>query len=856
MTTSGTCPTPRQKSVITYSDTVPTKDTKDVDPPTPTTTKCNADQSTTTVVAPRPNGTNTTVSSYVCVPGIQGPVGPQGPQGVAGVGIPAGGTAGQVLAKIDGTDYNVQWVDDQTGGAGSGTLNYAGRWAAGTVYQPDDVVNHENSSFVCVSNHTADNINKPDLTILAQENKGLLDGFFNTVGNFLGDIFGKEDEPAPTASEYWVLLSKGEQEKRGLLGGVFDWIKDIKNWEVSDYLLAAVGAVGIYKAGQEIVDLFDIDPISTPEYNAKFTGAVGYIGPFTPPTLPNVISSAITKAGISNYDVSLLPSREVHLTIRDVGEWRNLFEVLSRAYQFDIVSTFATNRRLKFLPRTNAPIRTITREEIGFIEGTSGAAPYVGKRLQGSDLPKSVSISYFSNGYSQRYLTQTSHMRTYPQGKDVTITLPITLSDQEAKDLADLILMNAHIERSSFSFVTDLNHMDIEAGDVVDVENIGTVRIMKVSTGSEDGTVEFVGVDAGLNITPVEIYSGPTLIGYTASINSASGEPPVLPDVDDSVQPIVLAGGLPLDLPPLNDSDRTPRMHLAVHNFGHSADMNVSIYQSKDGGTTYNKIGVTNKKSTWGKVSTALPAPSNFRFIDTVNTITVQLKSGTLSSCTDLEFYNNKNRCMLGLELINFRDVTDLGSGTYQLSHLLRGRQGTDVYVDDHENNEMFVLVDDSLFEVPMDLVDRNITYKYKFVNDGYDISNVTARDFAPNFRNYYPWAISNLTVIKDHDTEIIAARWLRRWKWDTDIVDGRSSLPDDDIGGYKVLVLDPITDDLINEYVVSGNAWEYTGAQQIADFGSVQDEVNIRIVAISKWVGPGHPAVEPYVTVDFNCGC
>jgi hypothetical protein len=31
-------------------------------------------------------------------------------QGTAGQGVPAGGTAGQVLSKIDGTDFNTQWV--------------------------------------------------------------------------------------------------------------------------------------------------------------------------------------------------------------------------------------------------------------------------------------------------------------------------------------------------------------------------------------------------------------------------------------------------------------------------------------------------------------------------------------------------------------------------------------------------------------------------------------------------------------------------------------------------------------------------------------------------------------------------
>ena len=54
---------------------------------------------------------------------VENSVGPEGPQGdtgdtgPAGQGVPTGGTAGQVLAKIDGTNYNTEWVD-QTGGAG------------------------------------------------------------------------------------------------------------------------------------------------------------------------------------------------------------------------------------------------------------------------------------------------------------------------------------------------------------------------------------------------------------------------------------------------------------------------------------------------------------------------------------------------------------------------------------------------------------------------------------------------------------------------------------------------------------------------------------------------------------------
>ena len=62
------------------------------------------------------------------IPGPAGPMGPQGltgPQGPAGTpgangqGVPVGGTTGQVLAKVDATDYNTQWVTPSAGGSGA-----------------------------------------------------------------------------------------------------------------------------------------------------------------------------------------------------------------------------------------------------------------------------------------------------------------------------------------------------------------------------------------------------------------------------------------------------------------------------------------------------------------------------------------------------------------------------------------------------------------------------------------------------------------------------------------------------------------------------------------------------------------
>ena len=42
--------------------------------------------------------------------GPQGPQGETGPQGPAGQGVPAGGTAGQMIIKIDNANYNAAWT--------------------------------------------------------------------------------------------------------------------------------------------------------------------------------------------------------------------------------------------------------------------------------------------------------------------------------------------------------------------------------------------------------------------------------------------------------------------------------------------------------------------------------------------------------------------------------------------------------------------------------------------------------------------------------------------------------------------------------------------------------------------------
>lgn len=63
-----------------------------------------------------------TATTPTWIQAMAGPAGANGAAGAAGPGVPTGGTAAQVLAKIDGADYNTGWVDPPVGGGGGAQI--------------------------------------------------------------------------------------------------------------------------------------------------------------------------------------------------------------------------------------------------------------------------------------------------------------------------------------------------------------------------------------------------------------------------------------------------------------------------------------------------------------------------------------------------------------------------------------------------------------------------------------------------------------------------------------------------------------------------------------------------------------
>lgn len=97
-----------------------------------------------------------------------------------------------------------------------------------------------------------------------------------------------------------------------------------------------------------------------------------------------------------------------------------------------------------------------------------------------------------------------------------------------------------------------------------------------------------------------------------------------------------------------------------------------------------------------------LPAASAL-LVDSLSVLDIQLaaQDQALADASFVQLSEGANRALVGSEIIQFGRAEPLGSGTWRLSQLLRGRGGTEQAIASHAAGERFLLLDDSL--IPLD---------------------------------------------------------------------------------------------------------------------------------------------------------
>jgi hypothetical protein len=400
----------------------------------------------------------------------------------------------------------------------------------------------------------------------------------------------------------------------------------------------------------------------------------------------------------------------------------------------------------------------------------------------------------------------------------------VTLSDSRAKQIAELALINSHLERMNYKFSTTYKFISVEPGDILN-SPMGLIRILKV-TEVDEGVLEFEACDAGSDAA--------------LSASNQNIQAPTTPSAPAVTTSLGYSGAFWLDPTNLNDQDTGVRVYAAPHGFGRAGWPGAAIYMSEDGGLTYEQIGTASQEATLGIVETAVSS-ADYHVWDETTQITVKLNSGTLLSKSELAVLNGDNWAMIGQEIIGFKNATLIADKTYRLTGLLRGRQGTEQYVGNHQANELFCLINSALIKIDLADSDRGTTKKFKVVTIGSSLDKADAEDVHIVSNNTRMWPVYNPVIALSGQDWVIS--WRERVRFDNQIKDFATTNHDPDWAGFGVAILDA-DGKVKSSYVVQGTSVTYTKAQQVADFGTLQAGIKVSIVQMSQKWGGGYPTV------------
>lgn len=539
-------------------------------------------------------------------------------------------------------------------------------------------------------------------------------------------------------------------------------------------------------------------------------------------------------AGLYAYAM-LAAERSVqgYLVARPVAA-KDALKPLCMAYFFDMVETDGV---LRAVPRGGSSVMTIPENDLGLKQDKKKLEATM---VQEQDLPREVQVIFPDPALDYQQNKQ-STMRSSPlvlSRNQEIVQVPIVFDVTSARQISEKLLYLSYLERKSFiANLWKAAYLQLDPADVFQFVYNGVTyqgRMLKTSGGAR-WTMEINAVSE-----ESDNYSS------TAVGGAAEGFQPA------GVQPAVPATTFYLfDIPLLLDSDANPGgtgFYFCMT--GPAGWPGGILYESPDDTSVDFAVeSQSEEKTNIGTASTTLGAPSSPWALDATNTVTVTFNAeaafGNETEATLLA--TGKNALLVGSEVIQFETAVQNVDGSWTFSNLLRGRRGTDWACGSHGASELVVdLSSGGMVHVPISTVAIGQTRYYRGVTAGGAVADVTSKTLdaaGVDLKPYSPVAIGGSADGAGNITML----WLRRTRFGGAYGTGSENLVDG-VGGPLNEAVEKFEIDVYNGASVVRtitaytNTAVYTAAQQVADFGSVQSTVTVKIYQISATVGRGYP--------------
>ncbi len=541
--------------------------------------------------------------------------------------------------------------------------------------------------------------------------------------------------------------------------------------------------------------------------------------------LAAIVKDLSLRSGLqeSDIDVSKISEMLDGYVINSQQTIREAIEVLRKAYFFDTVES---DYILRHVPRGEDVALDIDEADIIPEKAEGHNADELCKitRTQEIELPKRVNVVYLNRLSNYQTSTQYSQREVTISREIETLDFPLVISDQIAKNIADITLFSDWTGRTHYDFDLPIKYAQLDPADIITLNLDGALHRMRV-TSTYIGAPGIVRVSAvAEDVTNYDFYNlagSAEIISLQENVN--------IPETKLEL----------LDLP-LFPSDDSDKVVLRVAACGLASGWGGAVvYRSDDNGANYSRFSSLENSAIIGVTSTILASASSAVF-DEKNTVTViLLGQAELQSVSELAILNGTNAALLGDEIIQFKTATLVSEGKYVLSGLLRGRLGTEWAISGHSAGERFILLDGALDKQIMASNVIGLTRQYKAVTIGSSIASANSQNFFYSGVALKPYSPVHITGTRDGGGNL-TINWVRRTRIGGDFRD-YVDIPLNEVSElYDVEIMNGAS--VVRTFSGLGNPTvSYSAAQQITDFGSMQSSVNVNIYQISGAVGRGY---------------
>lgn len=543
-----------------------------------------------------------------------------------------------------------------------------------------------------------------------------------------------------------------------------------------------------------------------------------------------LISSAIPLADIitdlslrtnslltSDIDVTQLNQTVLGYGISRATDVRSAISALQQAYFFDAVES---DNVIKFVPRGSAPAVNIPTSDLAaHADGDSLPDILSISRQQELDLPQNISVVYFNPASDYQYGTQQSRRLIATTGPALSWEMPIVLTDTQARQIADASMYALWTARTTYKFQTTNKYMRYEPTDVVTIEGY----TLRITTKNEDGGV----------------YKWEAVAEQSAVYAQASvGVPP--PPTGQTITPISSTNLRLLDIPMLRDEDNDAGFYYASCGNPNQKWPGDVVFKSLDEGASYADIANSQFASGLGLCGNTLGNFSGGNIFDELNSLTVLMFHGEPASSSELGVLNGINMAIVGSEMIQFKNAVLTAPNTYVLTGLLRGIKGTEWAIGTHIASEAFTLVDTTFARTPPVAGEIGLERYYKGVTVGLTLAVAATVKFTNNAVALKPYAPVLLGGGTDGSNDWIIT-WTRRTRFGGNWANGSDVPLNEAVESYDIEIWNSTFTLLQRTFFAVGSPTvTYTSAQQVADFGSNQSTIYVRVYQNSATIGRG----------------